>query len=280
MGIKCVVPEGDFRIPCKDVKEPEDEPFCRKPVEYIYKISNTCDPAVNPFCDTAKIDRFDMVRNGNLKDLMDILPPGAALDPLQTVLYVETGNEFDFCSNYTVDTNAVISGTTAPGVYVGECMAEASNVFNIGFVPDSPCKVAIDETCFVTNEEGARTNCKDVPMPEDDDECIKEVTYAYIITNVNSVLKTIKELSRVREGVYKDLFGLLDRYEIPPGQFGVARETDTIDFCKPRVVTTGTYRAIAATCSVHHACVHCYHFSSTYIIYPLPPFDCIYQSSM
>ena len=111
-----------------------------------------------------------------------------------------------------------------------------------------PCKVALSLTCFVTDDKGVRTNCKDVPMPEDDDECMKEVTYAYIVTNINSVPKTILELSRVRSGVTKDLFGMLDRYEIPKSQFGVARETSTLDFCKPRIVTTSKSSASWLNC--------------------------------
>ena len=240
MDIKCIVPMGSISVPCQDVRDPEDEPECRKPVNFIYKIENVCDPSLNPFCDTATIDRFDRVRNGELKDLMYTVKAGSdSLAPLAKVIVHERGVEFDFCKNKTVDTNAIITANTAPGFSVGICEAEASNFFTIGFTPDLKCKVAMDLTCFVVDDQGTRTNCKDVPMPTDDDECIKEVTYAYIVTNVNSVPKTIIALDRTREGESRDLLGLLDRYEIPPGQFGVARETDRINFCIPEIIETG-----------------------------------------
>lgn len=105
-------------------------------------------------------------------------------------------------------------------------------------MPDSPCNAAVDLTCFVEDDDGGKTNCKDVPMPMDNDECMKEVTYAYIITNMNSKDKTILELSRTRDGETVDLRGLLDKRDVAPGQFAVARETGMLDFCVQRLVTT------------------------------------------
>ena len=238
MAVQCVVPDGDFRIPCGDVPKPEDEPFCRKKVQYVYEIRNACNPNLNPLCDTARIKAFSRVRNGDLKDLMTILPPGAEVVPAQSRFYIESGVEFDFCANKTVNTNVIITADTSPGLVVGSCAAEAEDIFNIGFVPDKPCNVAIDLACFIEDARGTKTNCKDVPMPEDDDECIKEVTYAYIISNIGEREKSVLSLYRTRDGVRKDLEGFLDRNVVPPGQFGVARETDSLDFCQSRVVTT------------------------------------------
>jgi hypothetical protein len=234
---------GSISVPCQDVRVPDNEPGeCMKPVDFIYEITNVCDPSLNPFCDIATIDRFDVARNGELKDLLYTIKSGTdelGLVPLANVLFYERGVEFDFCKNKTVDTSAIVTANTAPGSTVGVCAAEASNYFTIRFTPDLKCKVAIDLICFIVDDQGTRTNCRDVPMPRDDDECIKEVTYAYIVTNVNSVPKTIIALDRTREGESQDLLGLLDRYEIPPGQFGVARETDRINFCIPKIIETG-----------------------------------------
>ncbi len=105
-------------------------------------------------------------------------------------------------------------------------------------MPDNPCKAAVDLTCFVEDDDGGKRNCKDVPMPTDDKDCLKEVTYAYIITNMNSKDKTILDLSRTRDGETVDLRGLLDRRDVAPGQFALARETGILDFCVPRLVTT------------------------------------------
>ncbi len=238
MNIECVAVEGqmdEIRRPCAQVLEPEDDDECLKKVQYVYQISNDCR---GPNCDTAVIENFDVVRNGRLKDLMNILPPGARLDPSETVFYIESGLEFDFCVNATVDTNSIIVGSTAPGEFPAICEAEGSNFFTIGFVPDPRCKVAVDLACFVEDSQGRKTNCKDVPIPTDDNECMKQVSYAYIVTNVGDREKTILDLSRERDGEKMDLRGNLDRSDIMPGQFAVARESGMLDFCQQRLVTT------------------------------------------
>jgi hypothetical protein len=111
-----------------------------KPVDFIYEITNVCDPSLNPFCDIATIDRFDMARNGELKDLLYTIKSGTGelgLVPLANVLFYERGVEFDFCKNKTVDTSAIVTANTAPGSTVGVCAAEASTFFSpIDFTPD------------------------------------------------------------------------------------------------------------------------------------------------
>ena len=105
-------------------------------------------------------------------------------------------------------------------------------------MPDTPCNTAVNLICFVEDNDGGKRNCKDVPMPTDNADCLKEVTYAYIITNMNSKDKTILDLSRTRDGETVDLRGVLDKRDIAPGQFALARETGTLDFCVQRLVTT------------------------------------------
>jgi hypothetical protein len=254
MDIMCVVIRGDFRIPCRDVRDPEDKPAeCRREVEYVYKISNTCDSTLDPLCDTVMIDRFDMVRNGVLKDLMPIIPPRASLEPSETVFYVETGIEFDFCANKTVDVNIILTATTVSTSREVVYAAEAKKLFDIGFVrvPDKTCKVAIDLTCFVTDVQGAKTNCKDVPMPEDDEDCIKEVTYTYIVTNNGNPIGNIMSLDRTRDDEVKDLSDFLNVHDTPLGQFGVVRDTDNFDFCMPRIVTTSKSSSCTPCCFNH-----------------------------
>ena len=135
MAVQCVVlQDGDFRIPCGDVPKPEDETFCRKPVQYIYEIRNVCDQNLNPLCDTVRIKKFIMDRNSVLKDLMTILPPQAVLEPDKTRVYVENGMEFDFCANMTIDSNVFVVADTSPGFVVNACSAEARDIFNIEFV--------------------------------------------------------------------------------------------------------------------------------------------------
>jgi hypothetical protein len=132
---------GSISVPCQDVRVPDNEPGeCMKPVDFIYEITNVCDPSLNPFCDIATIDRFDMARNGELKDLLYTIKSGTGelgLVPLANVLFYERGVEFDFCKNKTVDTSAIVTANTAPGSTVGVCAAEASTFFSpIGFTPD------------------------------------------------------------------------------------------------------------------------------------------------
>ena len=104
--------------------------------------------------------------------------------------------------------------------------------------PPTSCNVAISMTCFVEDAQGTKTNCKDM-IPKPDDECVKEVKYTYIVTNNGDhIEKNIMSLDRTRDGEVKDLSDFLDVHETPLGHFGIASETDTLDFCMPRNVTT------------------------------------------
>lgn len=237
MDVQCVVVEGDFRIPCDQVPRPADAASCVKPVEYVYQVTNICDPDLNTNCDTAVFQSFDVVRNGDLQDIFPILPPGAALAPTETGFYVESGNEFDFCLDQTVETNAIIVANTAPGPSVGVCAAEASNIFTISFEADQPCEVSLDIACFV-DENGSRINCQDVPKPENEGDCVKGVTYSYVVSNVGDNDQRIIDLDRERDGISVDLKALIDEPDISPGRFSVARESDVLDFCVERIVST------------------------------------------
>ncbi len=104
--------------------------------------------------------------------------------------------------------------------------------------PRTSCNVAISMTCFVEDAQGTKTNCKDM-IPKPDDECVKEVKYTYIVTNNGDhIEKNIMSLDRTRDGEVKDLSDFLDVHETPLGHFGIATETDTLDFCMLRNVTT------------------------------------------
>ena len=182
-----------------------------------------------------------------LKSLLGLIPQNARIAPAETVFYIENGIEFDFCVNQTVDTSVRVIGDTSPAMDSGEvgiCSAETSNFFAIGFVPDLPCKVAVDLTCFI--EDGNdRINCKDIPMPEDEEDCIKEVVYATIVTNVGDERKAILSLDRTRDGETANLLGLLNRRDLSPGDFAVAREEgQVLDFCVQRLVTTSEYKQL------------------------------------
>jgi hypothetical protein len=109
---------------------------------------------------------------------------------------------------------------------------------NMAPSPRTSCNVAISTTCFVEDAQGTKTNCKDM-IPKPDDECVKEVKYTYIVTNNGDhIEKNIMSLDRTRDGEVKDLSDFLDVHETPLGHFGIASETDTLDFCMPRNVTT------------------------------------------
>jgi hypothetical protein len=61
MNVICVVVQGDLRIPCDQVPRPVDASSCIKPVEYVYQISNICDPNLNTNCDTAVVSLLQMI---------------------------------------------------------------------------------------------------------------------------------------------------------------------------------------------------------------------------
>ena len=176
-----------------------------------------------------------------LKNLLYLLPENTVLDAGETEVYVEDDLEFDFCKDLSVDSAVRVIADTAPGMEVGICSAEASNFFEIGFPPDFPCKVAVELTCFLEDGD-ERINCKDIPMPQDQNECIKEVVYATIVTNIGDVEKAILSLDRTRDGQSASLLGLLNKRDLGPGEFAVAREEgQEIDFCVQRLVTTSTF---------------------------------------
>ena len=109
---------------------------------------------------------------------------------------------------------------------------------NMAPSPPTSCNVTISMTCSVEDAQGTKTNCKDM-IPKPDDECVKEVKYTYIVTNNGDhIEKNIMSLDRTRDGEVKDLSDFLDVHETPLGHFGIASETDTLDFCMPRNVTT------------------------------------------
>ena len=110
---------------------------------------------------------------------------------------------------------------------------------DIGFPPDRKCDVAVDLLCYV-EIGGERINCQDIPMPEDEEDCDKEVIYSYIVTNVGTTGKTVELIERERDGETEDITMLADRLQLAPGEFAIARELrQTIDFCIARIVTTG-----------------------------------------
>jgi hypothetical protein len=93
-------------------------------------------------------------------------------------------------------------------------------------------------TCVVEDAQGTNTNCKDM-IPNRDDDCVKEVKYTYIVTNEGGDhIENIMSLDRTRDGEVKDLSDFFDVHDTPLGHFGIASETDTLDFCMPRIVTT------------------------------------------
>mmetsp|Transcript_1667 Transcript_1667/g.3054 ORF Transcript_1667/g.3054 Transcript_1667/m.3054 type:complete len:847 (-) Transcript_1667:240-2780(-) len=237
MTVQCAVVEGGVRIPCNQVPRPTDASSCLKPVEYTYQVTNTCDPTLNTNCDTAVFDRFDAIRNGEPQDLFSILPPGASLTPTETGFYVESGNEVDFCVDQTVETNAIITANTAPGPLVGVCAAEATDIFTITFEEDEPCDVTVDIACFV-NGDRRNINCQEFPRPQTEEDCVQEVIYSYVVTNVGDNDQTIIELDRTRNGITVDLRALLDETDLSPGRFAIARETDVLDYCVEKIVST------------------------------------------
>jgi hypothetical protein len=184
-----------------------------------------------------------------LKSLLSIVPQNSIIAPGDTVFFIESGLEFDFCMNFSVDTSVRVIADTAPAMEngVGICSAEASNFFSIGFVPDLPCKVAVDLTCFIEVGD-ERINCKDIPMPEDEEDCIKDVVYATIVTNIGERRKAILSLDRTRDGNTASLLGLLNKRDLQPGDFAVAREVDQLDFCVQRLVTTSKLHSYFMTC--------------------------------
>lgn len=121
---------------------------------------------------------------------------------------------------------------------------------NMAPSPPTSCNVAISTTCFVEDAQGTKTNCKDV-IPKPDDECVKEVKYTYIVTNNGDhIEKNIMSLDRTRDGEVKDLSDFLDVHETPLGHFGIASETDTLDFCMPRNVATSK-SSCTPCCFIH-----------------------------
>jgi len=111
--------------------------------------------------------------------------------------------------------------------------------------PPTSCNVAITMTCFVEDAQGTKTNCKNM-IPKPDDECVKEVKYTYIVTNNGDYIENIMSLDRTRDGEVKDLSDFLDVHETPLGHFGIASETDTLDFCVPRNVATSKSSSFTA----------------------------------
>jgi len=101
----------------------------------------------------------------------------------------------------------------------------------------SSCNVVISICCFVEDAQGTKTNCKDI-IPNRDDDCVKEVKYTYIVTKNGDHIENIISLDRTRDGEVKDLIDFLDVHDTTLGHFGIVSETDTLDFCMPRIVTT------------------------------------------
>ena len=101
----------------------------------------------------------------------------------------------------------------------------------------SSCNVVISICCFVEDAQGTKTNCKDI-IPNRDDDCVKEVKYTYIVTKNGDHIENIISLDRTRDGEVKDLSDFLDVHDTTLGHFGIVSETDTLDFCIPRIVTT------------------------------------------
>jgi hypothetical protein len=108
---------------------------------------------------------------------------------------------------------------------------------NMAPSPRTSCNVAISTTCFVEDAQGTKTHCKDMIL-KPDDECVKEVKYTYNVTNNGDPIENIMSLDRTRDGDVTDLSDFLIVHDTSLGHFGIASETDTLDFCMPRIVTT------------------------------------------
>jgi hypothetical protein len=102
----------------------------------------------------------------------------------------------------------------------------------------------------VEDAQGIKTNCKDM-IPKPDDMCVKEVKYTYIVTNNGDHIENIMSLDRTRDDDAKDLSDFLDVHDTPLGHFGIASETDTLDFCMPRIVTTSKSSSCTPCCFIH-----------------------------
>jgi hypothetical protein len=120
---------------------------------------------------------------------------------------------------------------------------------NMAPSPRTSCNVAISMTCFVEDAQGTKTNCKDM-IPKPDDECVKEVKYTYIVTNNGDPIENITSLDRTRDGDVKDLSDFLNMHDTPLGHFGIASETDTLNFCTPRIVTSSK-SSCTPCCFIH-----------------------------
>jgi hypothetical protein len=114
----------------------------------------------------------------------------------------------------------------------------------------SSCNVVISICCFVEDAQGTKTNCKDI-IPNHDDDCVKEVKYTYIVTKNGDHIENIIPLDRTRDGEVKDLSDFLDVHDTTLGHFGIVSETDTLDFCIPRIVTTRKSSCCTPCCFMH-----------------------------
>ena len=142
----------------------------------------------------------------------------------------------------SANTQSTTSPTTSKTAGLQRTPDETSELITTGSPnmtpsPNTSCNVVISMTCFVEDAQGTKTNCKDM-IPKPDDECVKEVKYTYIVTSNGDRIENITSLDRTRDGDVTDLSDFLIVHDTSLGHFGIASETDTLDFCMPRIVTT------------------------------------------
>ena len=142
----------------------------------------------------------------------------------------------------SANTQSTTSPTTSKTAGLQRTPDETSELITTGSPnmtpsPNTSCNVVISMTCFVEDAQGTKTHCKDM-IPKPDDECVKEVKYTYNVTNNGDPIENIMSLDRTRDGDVTDLSDFLIVHDTSLGHFGIASETDTLDFCMPRIVTT------------------------------------------
>lgn len=81
-------------------------------------------------------------------------------------------------------------------------------------------------------------DCNILAPPPDDQDCIQEVTYFYLLENVGSTPMTITALDRTLDGMTVSFLNLLPTTELGIDESTVVTEMDTINICINQTINT------------------------------------------
>jgi len=221
VDISCTADIGGETYECGAIPDAESVDDCDVVVQYLYTVSN-----VGPTTET--ISSLIIGRDGVTRDLVGSLSD-LVLEPDGNTTAVEN-ESVDICEFTTFTTSAEVNASPPEGE---PCM----DVDSYEFVIEPLCEVEVGIECTAV-VDGVAYECRQIPKPEEAEDCVVSAVYTYTVSNVGPTTETITSLTVTQDGVSSDLIDGLNGTVLDPSSIAEVSVGWQVDLCSGDTFTT------------------------------------------